>query len=109
MKTKRSNTYRKIFDDDCMIEVFGKLEPSTPERTARFFELWCEWRPNRIKLKPKTQPYVIKKQLDQLGMKDLFDFQVRSDEIRFKNKEDYALAILSGLRPYIKEYELINV
>ena len=48
---KRSNTYRKLFDDDCMLEVFGTLEPSTPERTARFFELWCEWRPNRIKLK----------------------------------------------------------
>ena len=42
-------------------------------------------------------------------MKDLFDFQVRSDEVRFRNQEDYALALLSGLRPYIKDYELINV
>ena len=50
---KRSNTYRKLFDDDCMLEVFGTLEPPS-ERTARFFELWCEWRPNRIKLKPKS-------------------------------------------------------
>ena len=106
---KRSNTYRKLFDDDCMLEVFGTLEPSTPERTARFFELWCEWRPNRIKLNPKTQPYTIKILLYDLGMKDLFDFQVRSEEVRFRNQEDYALALLSGLRPYIKDYELINV
>ena len=41
----------ELFDDDCMLEVFGTLEPPTPERTARFFNLY-EWRPNRIKLKP---------------------------------------------------------
>ena len=35
-------------------------------------------------------------------MKDLFDFQVRSDEVRFRNQEDYALALLSGLRPSYK-------
>ena len=106
---KKSETYMRLFDDDLMMKIFGKLNPTTPERTAKFFELWCEWRPNRIKLKPKTKGYLVKSSLNEMGYKDLFDYQLRGDELRFRTSEDYAMALLSGIKPYIRDMELINV
>lgn len=52
------------------------------------FDLWMEWRPNRIKLK---ETFDIRTDLicDMIGMSE-DDFQVKGKEIRFSNKSNMA-------------------
>ncbi len=52
------------------------------------FDLWMDWRPNRLKLKDK---FDIRTDLicDMMGMSDN-DFQVKGREIRFNKRSDMA-------------------
>ena len=52
------------------------------------FDLWMDWRPNRIKLKDN---FDIRTDLicDMMGMSDN-DFQVKGTEIRFNKRSDMA-------------------
>ena len=52
------------------------------------FDLWIEWRPNRIKLK---ETFDLRTDLicDMIGMSE-DDFQVKGKEIRFSNKSNMA-------------------
>ncbi len=52
------------------------------------FDLWMEWRPNRIKLK---ETFDLRTDLicDMIGMSEE-DFQVKGKEIRFSNKSNMA-------------------
>lgn len=52
------------------------------------FDLWMEWRPNRIKLK---ETFDLRTDLicDMIGMSE-DDFQVKGKEIRFSNKSNMA-------------------
>jgi|TARA_B100001094_G_scaffold297411_1_gene320445 hypothetical protein len=52
------------------------------------FDLWMDWRPNRIKLKEK---FDLRTDLicDMIGMSEE-DFQVKGKEIRFSNKSNMA-------------------
>lgn len=52
------------------------------------FDLWMDWRPNRIKLKEK---FDIKTNVicDMIGITDN-DFQIKGKEIRFRQNSDMA-------------------
>lgn len=87
---QRSKIYAELFSDEEMISAFGKLNPSIKERTAHFFDLWCEWRNNRIKFNERintNDSHVIKARLKQFGYRDLWDYQIRNNEIRFRDQE----------------------
>lgn len=85
----RSSTIQKIFPDEYMLEAFGKLNPSRSERTLYFFEKWCEWHNYKIKIVhlPSNKIYDIKKLLEQLGVREFWDYQMRNGEIRFADSE----------------------
>jgi len=96
MQTQRSKTYQEIFGDDEMLEAFGTLTPSVSERTAYFFESWMDWRPTRVKLKAHFD-HVTRSMCKELGLKEFWDFQVRENEVRFKDEETKAWALMSGI------------
>jgi len=101
---KRSNIYQQVFDDDFMLETFGTLTPSVTSRTAYFFEQWMDWKPRTVKLgRPTPSLTTIKSFLKEMGLKDLREYQIRNNEIRFKTSDDLALAKLNGLM------EIVNV
>lgn len=95
----RSDTYQKIFSDELMLEAFGTLMPTVSQRTSYFFERWIEWRPYQVKLKPRVDQAVRNLALE-IGLKEFWEFQVREGEIRFKNKEVKAFALMTGLDAY---------
>jgi len=96
-----SKTYSEIFDKDLMREYFNNEYElaDVRKRTAVFFELWMDWRQSRVKLK-KNKMLPVQRMLKQLGYKEFFHFQVRSGEVRFRDTETKALALLSGLQEY---------
>ena len=96
MQTQRSKTYQSIFGDKDMLEAFGTLRPSVSERTAYFFESWMYWRPSRIKLKQRHDT-ICKNMCRELGLKEFWEFQVRENEIRFRDNETKAWALMSGI------------
>ena len=96
MQTQRSKTYQSIFGDEDMLEAFGTLRPSVSQRTAYFFESWMDWRPSRVKLKPHFD-HITRNMCKELGLKEFWDFQVRENEIRFRDKETKAWALMSGI------------
>lgn len=96
----RSKTYLQTYDDAFMIETFGTLRPSTQERTRYFLDCWFAWKDNCIKYKPirARATYIeVRRFCSGMGLKDLRDFQVKNNEIRFKSKEDMAMAKLNGI------------
>ena len=60
----------------------------TMNQSKTKFDLWMDWRPNRIKLKDK---FDIRSDLicDMIGMSE-DDFQVKGKEIRFSNRSNMA-------------------
>lgn len=90
---KRSEIYKEIFDDDEMLTAFGKLNPTVKERTAYFFDRWMDWRNNRLRFSNKiitSDREFLKEKLKQIGLRDLWDYQFRNNEIRFRNTESLA-------------------
>lgn len=85
----KSSTLQRIFPDEYMLEAFGKLNPSRSERTVYFFDKWCEWHNNKIKISHLNTQKIhdIQKILDQLGVKEFWDYQMRNGEIRFIDSE----------------------
>ncbi len=85
----RSNVLQRIFPDEYMLQAFGKLNPSRSERTVYFFEKWCEWHNNKIKISHLSSQklYEIQNILDRLGVKEFWDYQMRNGEIRFVDSE----------------------
>tara|TARA_B100000900_G_C20588850_1_gene720792 strand:+ start:1918 stop:2247 length:330 start_codon:yes stop_codon:yes gene_type:complete len=96
MQTQRSKTYQSIFSDDDMLEAFGTLRPSVSERTAYFFESWMDWRSTRVKIKNRHD-IICRNLCKELGLKEFWEFQVRENEVRFRDNETKAWALMSGL------------
>ena len=97
---KRSQIYLNTFDDEFMMSVFGTLRPTSQERTKYFLDCWLNWKDNSIRFKPvraRATAIEIRRFCNGMGMKDLRDFQVKNHEIRFKSKEDLAMAKLNGI------------
>lgn len=102
MQMQRSKTYQKIFGDEEMLEAFGTLQPSVSQRTSYFFESWCDWRPNRVKIK-KNQDRLCTVMLQELGLKEFWEFQIREGECRFDSDETKAWALMSGLDAFTRK------
>lgn len=102
MKTqtvKRSSIYQKQFDDQQMLDAFGTLTPSTEKRTAHFFSLWIDWRKHRVKLK-RNSVRPVRSLLNEIGFKELWEYQLREGEVRFCNPDILAMAVLYGIDEY---------
>lgn len=86
----RSHTYQSLYPDELMLEAFGKLNPSSSEKATYFFEMWVARRSNKIVVHD-IKKYEIKDLLRQLGLRELWDYQLKTNEIRFEHKEDLAM------------------
>jgi hypothetical protein len=102
-KLKRSSTYNRMFSDDKMLEAFGKLNPTLTERTAYFAECWIQWRPNKYMLIRGKSDRELRKILLDYGLQDLWDFQLKSGQIRFRSSDMAAISKLSIAKDYIKD------
>lgn len=86
----RSNTYKELFSDEEMLSAFGCLNPTVKQRTAYFFDLWMQWRNNRLRFTTKvfnTEKEKLKDRLKQIGLREFWDYQFRNNEIRFRDTE----------------------
>jgi len=86
----RSNAYQEMYPDDKMLRAFGSLTPSASERNAYFFDLWCARRANRIDFDMKDK-HKAKSILKQMGLKEMWDYQIRENSIRFEETQDVAM------------------
>lgn len=81
----RSETYQRMWPDDKMQNAFGKLNPSTSERTAYFFDLWMIRRQWELRT---NAPHIAKKICTQLGLQEPWDYQLRNNSVmRFDNAQ----------------------
>lgn len=91
----KSEVYKAVFDHDLMITAFGKLDPTISERTQYFFEQYMHWRENRIRIKRgKMAP--VKRLLRESGLKDMWEYQVNMNEVRFAKAEHLAWVRLTA-------------
>ena len=100
LRLHRSETYQKLFDDDYMLETFGTLTPNISQRTTYYFDLWMQWRTNRLKFNRDSSNSDARDNLKSLGLKEWRDFQMRNGEIRFSSAETLAMAKLGGIEKY---------
>lgn len=81
-----------------MLETFGTLTPSNDAKSEFYHNSWLDWRENAFIYDNREYSAIeVKKALKSLGFKDLFDFQVRPPQIRFRLASDLAVARLAGL------------
>lgn len=97
----RSEIYQNLYPDELMLETFGKLNPSSEEKAQYFFTCWRAWHSRRLILtgtkisdRVRTE-HEVRSRLQSLGFKNLFDFQVRGSQVRFRADSDLALAKLT--------------
>lgn len=100
---ERSSIYKRIFSDERMLEAFGKLDPTLTERTAYFAECWINWRSCRYMLNRGKSERELRRVLIDYGLQDLWDFQLKSGQIRFRTPELAAISKLSDAKDYIKD------
>ena len=86
----RSNVYQEMYPDDKMMEAFGTLTPSAQVRNAYFFDLWMKRRSNSFALEPKDREKA-KCVLKSFGLKEMGDYQIKDNCIRFEHKQDSAM------------------
>lgn len=87
----RSNVYQEMYPDEKMLEAFGKLNPSAQERNAYFFDLWLQRRSNSCTITSKRDKQRAKDILKAMGLKEMWDYQIRENSIRFEHKQDNAM------------------
>lgn len=81
--------------------VFGTNSPTLEQRTEHFFELWRHWWATGIFVKPNSNMHDARRILNELGLVEFRDFQIRFQQIRFSDQTHLALASMSGLQTYI--------
>ena len=90
----RSEIYKNLFIDEEMMDAFGTLTPTVKARTAYFFDKWMMWRNNRIRFTQSivgsAEKEMLRQKLLQIGLRDLWDYQLRGNEIRFRDHESMA-------------------
>lgn len=92
---KYSTVKYYMHDADFMLETFGTTEPSMQEKANKFFEMWLEWHENRLNLPPdNTNKKHILKALNNMGLIEYRDFQLKYNQLRFKSVDDLAFAQL---------------
>jgi hypothetical protein len=94
----RSEVYQSLYPDDLMLETFGKLNPSTTEKSRFYHDSWRDWESHAMYYDHGAYNIPeFKNILKSLGLRDVFDFQVRRGQVRFKTDLHLALVKLSGL------------
>lgn len=95
----RSDTLRKMYPDDKMIEAFGTITPEVNDRADHRNNLWDEWAKKSVLIpmagSGMTIQYKVVLVLQESGYKEPFDYQCRPRsaggvEFRFKNEDDLA-------------------
>ena len=100
LRLHRSETYQKLFDDDYMLETFGTLTPNISQRTTYYFDLWMQWRINRVKFKMDSSSSDARNDLKSLRLKEWRDFPMRNGELRFTSEESLDMSKLGGINKY---------
>lgn len=96
---QQSKTKSKLFPNDLMIEVFGTPNPDAKTKHRYFFNKWMEWKPNTayISNDSSTDPVgSVREKLQDLGLREFWDYQIRLVEIRFASPEYLAMWRLSN-------------
>ena len=102
------------FPDDFMMKAFGTLSPTPSQRLEYFGNNWDKWKDNAFKFPPaaprpafpRNSRNVMSEEthsehinrahiLRDLGIYHLWDFQIRGDEIRFREPSFLAEFILA--------------
>jgi hypothetical protein len=79
-----------MYPDSLMVQAFGTTTPDTATRTAYFFDMWMQWRSNRY-ITSSGSSEQIRSILKKSGLRDLWDYQLKGNEIRFQYPEDLAM------------------
>lgn len=79
-----------FYNDEDLLEYFGKLEPSTEERTKVFNELWRKYgKANEIDLASVTERRITAKDISDIRKRfGTFNVVSRGTRLRFKDKDD---------------------
>ena len=94
----RSSVYQELYPDDLMWQIFGTLTPSAEAKSEFYHSSWLDWRDNSFIYDNKQfNLHEIRNILKGLGFKDVFDFQIRQNQVRFRLASDLAVARLAGL------------
>lgn len=94
----RSRLYQEMMPDDLVLPAFGKLNPTLAERTSYFFSKWLDTNANKMFITTAPRD----KQFDQVinrfrayckecGLRELWDYQVKGNEVRFSRPADLAM------------------
>ena len=94
----RSKIYQELYPDELMLQYFGTLSPSVSEKSEFYHTNWQNWEANAMYYDNELyNEHEIKYRLKSLGLRDIFDFQVRRIQVRFRSASDLAMAKLSDL------------
>lgn len=69
------------------------------QRTRVSFDNWIAWQDYAVPVRFNNYR-IVAKLLKEIGMTEFTEFQVRNGEVRFRNAEDKAFALLNGLNEY---------
>jgi hypothetical protein len=87
---ERSETMQALYPEDLMMKTFGTLYPTSPQRSTYFFNKWCEWKTHSACIKELQPQLRLETLCKQMGLKPLWDFQIRGSQIRFCDAESMA-------------------
>lgn len=88
---ERSKTLQELYPIDLMMEAFGTVSPSNLDRATYFFDKWCEWKNHTLKITDFVRTTMDAEAVcRQLGLKNLWHFQIRGFYIRFCDVESMA-------------------
>lgn len=94
----RSQFYQNLYPDDLMIKTFGTLTPTTSQKSEYYHTSWRDWSEHAFNYDYKEySANEVKRILKDLGLRDIFDFLVRPNQVRFRLASDLAVAKLAVL------------
>lgn len=82
--------FNGFYSDEDLLEHFGKLEPSTEERTKVFNRLWKKYgKSNELDLATITKRKISTKDMSEIRQRfGTFNVIAKGTRLRFKDKDD---------------------
>lgn len=86
---------------DYLVSVFGTESPTLAQRTEYFFDRWRAWWSHGVFLHTDQHTASARHILNDLGLVEFQDYQIRFRQIRFSDETKLAIASMSQLSEYI--------